>query len=106
MAKKATKLKSAASTVANAPADVAYKPRLYLDLQDESVDQVAKLKVGETVELVVRGKIVRLGQNERSEGGKKVKAGEIALENYEVETMEEEMNEFTKMAKEEDSEEG
>lgn len=79
-----------------------YKPRLYLDLQDKDVTMVKDLKIGEETEFCVRGKVVSLEQRERSDqDGKNVKTGSISLENYTVEPMEEETNEYTKMSDDE-----
>lgn len=78
-----------------------YKPRLYLSLHDKQVSAIKGLALGEEVELVVRGKIVALSQRERQDyddKSKTVKTGDIDLENYTVEVMGEEPNEFTKLA--------
>ena len=75
-----------------------YKPRLYLNLQDKQVATIKGLTIGEEVELCVRGKVVALSQRERKEGEKSVKTGDIDLEDYTVEVMGEEDNEFKKMS--------
>lgn len=75
-----------------------YKPRLYLDLQDQDVSKIKGLSIGEEGEFVVKGKIVGLQQRERQEGNKTVKTGSIDLEGFTVEIMGEEPNEFTKLA--------
>lgn len=76
-----------------------YKPRLYLDLQDEDVSQVKELKIGEKATFMVTGKVVSLNQSERSdENEKQVKTGSISLEGYEVEVLDSSKNPFTEMA--------
>ena len=78
-----------------------YKPRLYLDLQDQDVSKVKGLTIGEEAEFTVKGKVVGLSQRERKEGEKTVKTGSIDLESYTVGVMGEESNEFKKMADDE-----
>ena len=79
-----------------------YKPRLYLDLEGKDVAQIKGLKVGDEGEFMVRGKIVGLEQRERTdEDGKSKTTGSIQLEEYEVDIMGEELNEFKKIADEE-----
>ena len=83
------------------PGPSEYKPRLYLDLQDQDVSKVKGLMIGEEGEFRVRGKIVGLSQRERKEGEKTVKTGSIDLEGFTVEVMGEESNEFKKLAEDE-----
>jgi len=91
--------KSKANLTPTLAADSVYKPSLYLDLEGKDVTMVKELKVGETVEFCVRGKIRSLEQRQRTdEKGKEKTTGSISLENYEVELMEEEANEFSKLA--------
>ena len=99
MAKKA-KAEVTAAMVGN------YKPRLYLDLEGKDVSQVKGLNVGESIEVLVTGKVVALSQNERSDidDKKTRKTGSISLEGYRVQVLEEEDNEYTKMAKDMDEE--
>lgn len=95
MAKKGKKLYGA--PVPSHPGD--YKPRLYLDLEGADVQQVEGLKVGETHEFSVRGKVVGLSQNKRTdEDGKERTTGSIQLEGFEVETLDGD-NEFTELSK-------
>lgn len=78
-----------------------YKPRLYLNLQDKDVAQVKGLTIGEEVELVIRGKVVGISQRSRKDYDdpeKTVKTGDIDLEDYTVEVMGEEDNEFKELA--------
>lgn len=78
-----------------------YKPRLYLSLHDKQVAAIKGLTIGEEVELMVKGKIVALSQRERQDYDnkeKKVKTGDIDLEDYTVEVMGEEDNEFKKLS--------
>lgn len=82
-----------------------YKPRLHIDLEDSDVSQIKGLSVGDKVELLVCGIVKSLSQRERSDydNPKKIrKTGEIGLENFTVEVVEDESNEFTKMAEEDD----
>ena len=79
-------------------------PRLYLDLQDQDVKQIVGLNVGDEVELVIKGTVKGLSQRERQDYDdpkKTVKTGSIDLEDYTVEVLEDEKNEFVKMADEE-----
>jgi hypothetical protein len=82
-------------------------PRLYIDLQDQDVKQIGGLNVGDEVELRIRGTVKGLSQRERADyddASKTVKTGSIDLENYTVEVMEDEKNDYTKMADEEETE--
>ena len=82
------------------------KPRLYLDLQDQDVKQLKGLTVGDNVEIFVSGTVKGLSQRERTdyEDPKTIiKTGSIDLENYTVQVVEDEKNEFTKMADEEEA---
>lgn len=83
-----------------------YKPRLYISLEGQDVAQIKELKVGDKVELKVTGKVVGISQRERNDYDDKkkvVKTGDIDLEGYRVEVMEDEPNEFKDLA--EDKEE-
>lgn len=85
------------SPLATAPGE--YKPRLYLDLEGKSVKELEGLKVGDVQEFCVRGKIVGLEERTRTdEKGKERVTGSIQLEGYEVESMEEESNEFDELS--------
>jgi len=102
MAKK-TKAKNVVDTC-GCPAVGDYKPRLYLDLQDKSVEELKGLKIGEDVEVMVKGRLVELSQRERTEGKDKVKTGSISLENYELMVVEDDQNLFAKLAAEDSGE--
>ena len=96
MAKK-TKAKYLGPTVAPEMS----KPSMYVDLQDQDVSQLKDLAVGDKVELRVIGTIKGLSQDSRKsydDPKKTIKTGSIRLEGYSVEVMEEESNEFSKMA--------
>ena len=83
------------------------KPRLYLDLEGVSTEQLSKLKVNDTVELKITGKVKAISQRERqhySNPKKSVKTGSLDVEDYTVEVMEDESNEFTKLAESEEAE--
>lgn len=78
--------------------------RLYLDLQDQDVKQIVGLNVGDEVEILVKGTVKGLSQRERqdyNDAKKTVKTGSIDLEDYTVEVVEDEKNEFIKMANDE-----
>lgn len=95
MAKKVKK-EYAPQAVAGSP-----KPCLYLDFQGKDVAQITGLKIGEEVEIVVRGKVKGLSQRERpdyDDDKKVVKTGTIDLENYRVQVLEEETNVFAALA--------
>jgi len=80
-------------------------PRLYLSLHDQQVAQIKGLTIGEEVTLHITGKVVGLSQREHQDHmdeKKKVKTGDIDLENYTVDVMGEEDNEYKKMADEDD----
>lgn len=97
MAKKRKKVDKAVATSLACGPD---KPRLYLDLQGHDVTQIAGLKVGQKVQLLVEGTVKGLSQRERQDyddAKKTVKTGDIQLEGYEV-TVLEEGNEFEEMA--------
>lgn len=81
------------------PAPCDYKPRLYLDLQDQDVSKLKGLAIGEEGTFRVTGKIVGLSQRQRMDGDKEVKTGSIDLEGFEVEVMGVEDNEFDELAK-------
>lgn len=82
-------------------------PRLYLDLQDQDVKQLKGLSVGDKVQIMLEGTVKGLSQRERSDYDdpkKTVKTGSIDLENYSLEVVEDEVNEFTKLANDEGDE--
>lgn len=91
-------------TVATCCPEVAcdYKPRLYLDLQDKDVSQIKGLSVGQKVQVLVEGTVKGLEQRERSEDKKTVKTGSISLESYTVEVLEDEDNEYKKLAEDDE----
>lgn len=100
--KKATGVKGKLLAGSCCPSDSS--SRLYLDLQDQDVKQIAGLNVGDDVEIMVRGTVKGLSQRERQDyddPSKTVKTGSIDLEDYTVEVVEDEKNEFTAMANEE-----
>ena len=77
--------------------------RMYLELEGKDVKQIGGLNVGDKAEFLVKGTVKGLSQRERQDyedGKKTVKTGSIDLENYSVEVVEDEKNEFTKMADE------
>ena len=80
-----------------------YKPRLYLDLQDKDVSKIKGLAIGEEGKFVIVGKIVGLSQRERQEGKESVKTGSIDVEDYTIEVMVENENEFESMAADEEA---
>jgi hypothetical protein len=84
-----------------APACGPMKSRLYLSLEGQDVAQIKSLAVGEKVQILVTGTIKGLSQRERhdyDDAKKTVKTGDIDLEDYNVEVVGDEENEFTKMA--------
>jgi hypothetical protein len=84
-----------------APACAPMKSRLYLSLEGQDVAQIKSLAVGEKVQILVTGTVKGLSQRERvdyDDSKKKVKTGDIDLEDYRVEVVGDEENEFTKMA--------
>lgn len=81
-----------------------FKPRMYVSLEGQDVAQIKTLQVGDEVELKVTGKVVGLSQRERpdyNDSSKTKKTGDIDLEDYRVEVLEDEKNEFSNMADEE-----
>lgn len=81
-----------------------YKPRLYLDLQDQDVSKLKGLAIGEEGTFLVTGKIVGLSQRSQERDGKTVKTGSIDLEGFSVEVQGSEDNEFTKLSEEDEDE--
>lgn len=80
-----------------------YKPRLYLDLQDQDIKQLKGLSVGDKVDIVLQGTVKGISQRERQDyddSKKVVKTGSIDLEDYTIQVVEDEKNEFVKMADE------
>lgn len=77
-----------------------YKPSLYLSLEGKDVSEIEGLKVGEEVQVLVTGKITRLSQEKRKKYGseKETESGTIEIEGYKVAVVEDETNEFVKMA--------
>lgn len=98
MASKAAK-KTKVVDCCSAPCNPDYKPRLYLDLQDQDVSKLKGLSIGEEGTFRVTGKIVGLSQRQRMEGDKEVKTGSIDLEGFEVEVLGVEDNEFEDLSK-------
>lgn len=77
--------------------------RIYIDLEGQDTAQIKGLTVGQKVQILVEGTVKGLSQRERQDYDdpkKTVKTGDIQLENYSVEVLEDEKNEFTKMAEE------
>jgi|SRR3990172_11167118 len=107
-AKKRVKTKANIAAECCAPICGDYKPRLYLALEKQDVSQVKGLTVGEEIEVVVRGKVVGLEQREREEKDYKTEkvtvrqTGEIQLEGYRVEVLEDEENVFTQLSEEDE----
>ena len=62
--------------------EMEYKPRLYLDLEDGTI--IRKVKVGDIVNLVVKGKVCSISEREHLEGKKTVTCSSLDLEGYEV----------------------
>jgi hypothetical protein len=77
-------------------------PKLFISLEGQDVGQIKSIKVGETVELHVTGKVTGVSQSERDGG---TRTGNIDLENYRVSVVEDEgkTNDFTKMAEDEET---
>ena len=76
---------------------------LWIDLEDKQVKELKGLTVGEQGQFLISGKIVSLEQRERSdEKGETKLTGSIRVEEYSVEVLEDEENEFTKLADEND----
>jgi len=97
-AKKRTKAKPVVASECCAVPMGEYKPCLYLNLEGQDVKQVKGLTVGEEVEVLVRGKIIGLEQRERTDHeGKSKTSGEIKMEGYRVQVLEDD-NEFSKLA--------
>lgn len=88
--------KTVKSEVCCAPAGLdTYKPRLYLSVEGQDVSQVKDLKVGEQVQILVTGKVVGLSQRERpdyNDAKKTKKTGDIDLEGYRVQVLEDEVD--------------
>lgn len=96
------------SCCAPCASDAPYKPRLYLDLDDKSVDKLKGLTIGEEAQIVVTGKVVSLEQRENirdygPDKGKKKKTGSISIEGYAVEIMADEDNEFKQLIEDDDA---
>lgn len=103
--------KKAKVTMAAPAAIDSIKSRMYVDLEGVDVKQLTGLKVNDQVELLVTGTVKGLSQRERPDyenpNSKKTrKTGSIDLEDYRVQVLESENNEFSKMAAEMDSEGG
>jgi hypothetical protein len=79
-----------------------YKPRLYLDLQDQDVSKLKGLEIGQEATFLVTGKVVGLSQREHERDGKPVKTGSIDLEGFRVEVHGNEDNPFTELSEEDD----
>lgn len=95
--------KKAKAEIASAPCGPGeYKPTLYLDFQGKDASQLVGVAVGDEVEIVVRGKVKGVSQRQRTDyddDKKIVKTGTIDLEDYKVQIMEEEKNEFVELSK-------
>lgn len=77
-----------------------YEPSLYLDLKDKDVSQIKGLKVGDTVQILVEGKVTGLSQRERpdyEDKKKTVKTGSIDLASYTIEVLGDD-NEYSDLA--------
>lgn len=90
-----------------APAAVGdYKPSLYLDLEGKSVKELEGIQLGEEVQVLVKGKVTRLEQRKsmryRKDKEVEVETGSISIEGYEVAVVEDEKNEFTKLAEDDE----
>jgi hypothetical protein len=95
----AKKTKGKLSSPEVAPGE--FKPCLYLDMQGQDVAQLKELNIGDKVEIMVRGTVKGLSQRQRTDyddSSKTIKTGTIDLENYDVEVLGDEENEFEKMA--------
>lgn len=85
-----------------APMAMDYKPCMCIRLEGTDVKQVESLKVGEKAEFRVTGTVKGLSEDSRMDmDGKKRTSGSIDLEDYKVEVLEDEDNEFTNMANDE-----
>ena len=108
MAKKITKsVKSSLGGAVPSPVDAPFKPRLYLQMEGKDVKQLKELSVGEEVEFLVRGKVVGINQRQRTaydDSKRTINSGDVDLENYSVELVENESNEFSQLAEEDENE--
>lgn len=93
----------------SAPAGLDYKPSLHLDLEGADLKQIEGIKVGEEVEIIVRGKVRRVSQEkrqrydyEKNKQAGEVHTGTISIDNYSIVRVEDEKNEFVKLADDED----
>lgn len=78
---------------------------MYIDLEGQDVSQIKGLTVGQTVQVLVEGKVCCLEQRERQDYDEPKKTrttGSISIENYEVQVLDDENNEFVAMADEEE----
>lgn len=86
------------------PAISDYKPSLYLDLEGKDVKELGDLKPGEEVQVMVIGTVKRVSQEKRmkwmgdGKSEKEVTSGQITIDDYKVVVVEDEKNEFIKMA--------
>lgn len=85
-----------------------YKPSLHLDLEGVDVKQVEGIKPGEEVQVIVTGKVRRVTQEKRSrydyeknQKGPEVHTATIQIDDYKIVQVEDEKNEFVKMADDE-----
>lgn len=101
MAKK-SKAKAAVMDSCCAVPSSDYKPRLYIDLDDQDVAQLKGLKIGEKGQVLVTGKIVGIEQRQNADGGKTKTRGSIQFESFDVEVLGDEDNPFIDLAKDED----
>lgn len=77
-----------------------YSPRMYIDLEGKQLSDLKDLTVGQTVQILVEGKVCSIEQRMGYEGRKQT--GSVALEGYKAEILEDEENEFVNLANDED----
>lgn len=58
---------------------------IYFDLEEDEIDLLKEMKVGDTVVMVVRGKVSSISQREETYNGKKVTTGTLRLSDPEFE---------------------
>lgn len=59
-----------------------YEPRLHVDLGKKDLSLLKEVKIGQTVSMVIKGKVVALSQREDEEYGPE---GNVTLKGYAVE---------------------
>jgi hypothetical protein len=62
-----------------------YKPCLYIDLQEEDLGILEELKVGQSVRVLVKGKVRSIHTREEKYDGEKKSSGDFSLEDFDVE---------------------